>query len=70
MLFIKISPNSQKRGCVGQRAATLLKMRLQHRCFPVNLQSTSGRLPLFKKCTYLIFNSQMHLPDNVDFDIY
>ena len=36
MVFLKISKNSKENSCVGLRPATLLKKRLQHRCFPVN----------------------------------
>ena len=67
--FLKISQNSQQNTCVGISyliklqacnfiftPAILFKMRLRHRCFPVNfekslrapfLQNTSGRLLAF-----------------------
>ena len=64
-LYLKISQNSQESTCVGVsfliklrafRSKTLLKNRLQHKCFPVNivkklripiLQSICERLLLF-----------------------
>ena len=70
-MFLKISQNSREKTCkslffnkvAGLRPATLLRMRLWHRCFPVNfakflrtpfLQNTSGRLLLPVKLCIVI----------------
>ena len=55
----------------GLRSATLLKKRLRHRCFPVNLvkflrtnflQNTSGRLLLFTPLLRLGYNYDKKFP--------
>ena len=46
-LFLKISQNSQESACLGVsglRSATLLKTRLWHKCFSVNIAKFLGHL--------------------------
>ena len=67
-MFLKISQNSQENTCVGisffdkfadLRPATLLKERLQHRCFPVNFVKFL-RAPFFYRTSPVAASGTLH----------